>query len=207
MQIAAENRIDITTQNPLVATPCGFESHHRHQLVASAISLATSFFISLQSLSYAHSAAPRFQIEPAALGFDLVLGTNLQTVASILLRYSKNPERDRVRDFYLFKGSLFVHHGEVSNRLTHCVPPVAQLPGERFFMASEVFLLRSFPRKAVESFMKPFRNKISPLEANDYRLPFSALLTEIRLFREMKAPGIVSRAGDLIPAIRTKFCH
>ena len=32
VQIAAENRIDITTQNPLVATPCGFESHHWHQL-------------------------------------------------------------------------------------------------------------------------------------------------------------------------------
>ena len=145
--------------------------------------------------------------QPLTLGCDLVSGANLKTAASILLRYSKNPERDRVRDFYLFKGSLFVHHGEGSNRLTHCVPPVAQLPGERFFMASEVFLLRSFTRKAVESFMKPFRNKISPLEANDYRLPFSALLTEIRLFGEMKAPGIVSRAGDLIPAIRTKFCH
>ena len=131
----------------MVATPCGFESHHRHhvgasfislaptffqksehahaaappfqittanaglrfgfgckpescsiytvsifQLVASAISLATSFFISLQSSSYAHSAAPRFQIEPAALGFDLVLGTNLKTLSCILLGYSMWPQ-------------------------------------------------------------------------------------------------------------------
>ena len=43
VQIAAENRIDITTQNPPMATSCGFESHHRHQLVTSVISLATSF--------------------------------------------------------------------------------------------------------------------------------------------------------------------
>ena len=60
------------------------------QLVASGISLATSFFISLQSSSRAHSAAPRFQIEPAALGFDLVLGTNLEAATSILLRYSSS---------------------------------------------------------------------------------------------------------------------
>ena len=52
----------------MVAIPCGFESHHRHQLVASDISLATSFFILLQSSSRAHSAAPRFQTEPAIAG-------------------------------------------------------------------------------------------------------------------------------------------
>ena len=51
-----------------MATSCGFESHHRHQLVASDISLATSFFISLQSSSRAHSAAPRFQTGPAVAG-------------------------------------------------------------------------------------------------------------------------------------------
>ena len=39
----------------------GFESPCPHQLVASVISLATSFFISLQSASRAHSAAPRLQ--------------------------------------------------------------------------------------------------------------------------------------------------
>ena len=70
--------------------PCGFDSHYPYQLVASDISLATSFFISLQSSSRAHSAAPRFQIEPAALGFDLVLGTNLEAATSILLRYSSS---------------------------------------------------------------------------------------------------------------------
>jgi hypothetical protein len=44
---------------------CGFKSHRPHQLVASDISLATSFFISLQSSSRAHSAAPRFQTATA----------------------------------------------------------------------------------------------------------------------------------------------
>ena len=48
-----------------------FDSPLSHQLVASDISLVTSFFISLQSSSRAHSAAPRFQIEPASLGYDL----------------------------------------------------------------------------------------------------------------------------------------
>ena len=43
---------------------------------ASFVSLATSFFILFQNASCVHSAAPRFQIEPASLGFDLVLGTN-----------------------------------------------------------------------------------------------------------------------------------
>ena len=44
---------------------------NKTQLVASDISLATSFFISWQSSSRAHSAAPRFQTEPASLGFGL----------------------------------------------------------------------------------------------------------------------------------------
>ena len=53
-------------------TPClKFKSLLLRQLVASGISLATSFFIALQSSSRAHSAAPRFQTEPASLGFDL----------------------------------------------------------------------------------------------------------------------------------------
>lgn len=54
----------------------GIYSVAMFQLVASAISLATSFFILFQNLSRAHSVAPRFQIEPASLGFDLVLGAN-----------------------------------------------------------------------------------------------------------------------------------
>ena len=60
------------------AIPRGFESLPLRQLVASDISLATSFFISLQSSSRAHSAAPRFQITTAALGCDLVLGVELR---------------------------------------------------------------------------------------------------------------------------------
>ena len=55
----------------LGAIPRGFESLPLRQLVASDISLVTSFFISLQSSSRAHSAAPRFQTEPASLGFGL----------------------------------------------------------------------------------------------------------------------------------------
>ena len=49
----------------------GFESLQPYQLVTSDISLVTSFFISLQSSSRAHSAAPRFQTEPTSLGFGL----------------------------------------------------------------------------------------------------------------------------------------
>ena len=40
--------------------------------------------------SSARSLAPPFQIEPAPLGFDLVLGRNLEALASILLRYFKS---------------------------------------------------------------------------------------------------------------------
>jgi hypothetical protein len=42
----------------------------RH-VVASCISLATTFYALHQKSSRAHFAAPPFQIEPAALGFDL----------------------------------------------------------------------------------------------------------------------------------------
>lgn len=42
------------------------------QLVASDISLATSFSISQQNSLRAHSAVPRFQTESAVQGFDLV---------------------------------------------------------------------------------------------------------------------------------------
>ena len=70
-----------------------FESRHSDQLVASVISLATSFFISLQSSSRAHSAAPRFQTGPAVAGlrfgaaaarrFCLPLKISILTVPSI----------------------------------------------------------------------------------------------------------------------------
>ena len=49
----------------------GFESLQPYQLVASDISLATSFFILLQSSSRAHSATPRFQTATALLGCGL----------------------------------------------------------------------------------------------------------------------------------------
>ena len=79
----------------MVATSCRFESDYRHHVGAksallrrlfmpmakktsSARSLATSFFISWQSSSRAHSAASRFQITTAALGCDLVLGVELR---------------------------------------------------------------------------------------------------------------------------------
>ena len=48
----------------------GIFSVDTRQLVASGISLATSFFISLQSLS----RAPRFQTEPAAAGLRVGFG-------------------------------------------------------------------------------------------------------------------------------------
>ena len=44
-----------------MATSYRFDPDYQHQLVASDISLATSFSISLQSSSRAHSAAPRFR--------------------------------------------------------------------------------------------------------------------------------------------------
>ena len=46
-------------------------------LVASVVSLATSFFVSLQNLSRTHFAAPRFQTEAQRSGFGLVFGTDL----------------------------------------------------------------------------------------------------------------------------------
>ena len=54
-----------------IGQPCRFKSCYPHQLAASVISLAVSFFISLQSLSCARSAAFRFQTEPTSLGFGL----------------------------------------------------------------------------------------------------------------------------------------
>ena len=74
--------------------PCGlvfgqeFDSPRLHHVGASFISLAPTF---LQKSERAHAAAPPFQIEPAAQGFDLVLGADLKPAASILLRYSQFP--------------------------------------------------------------------------------------------------------------------
>ena len=62
-------------------------------LVSGAnLKTAASILLQYSSSSYAHSAAPRFQIEPAALGFDLVLGTNLKTLSCIPLGYSAWPQ-------------------------------------------------------------------------------------------------------------------
>ena len=54
----------------------------------------SKLYIACSDLFYkserAHAAAPPFQIEPAALDFDLVLGAELRTAASIMLRcYNK----------------------------------------------------------------------------------------------------------------------
>ena len=53
---------------------------------ASFVSLALTFF---QKSERTHAAAPPFQIEPATLGFDLVLGANLEPTASIMLQLFK----------------------------------------------------------------------------------------------------------------------
>lgn len=104
---------------------------------------------------------------------------------------TKNPECDSIRDFYFIKVLLSAWHG--------C--------RESVFAAKKKPFLRVFTCKATESLVKPFRHKISSLDTNDYRLPFSTFLTELRLFGEMKVPGAVCRAGDLIKAIQTEFCH
>ena len=49
-----------------------FESCRAYHVVASFVSLATTFYALRQKSSRAHSAAPPFQIEPTSLGFDLV---------------------------------------------------------------------------------------------------------------------------------------
>ena len=49
-----------------------FESCHSDHVVASFVSLATTFYALRQKSSRTHSAAPPFQIEPTSLGFDLV---------------------------------------------------------------------------------------------------------------------------------------
>ena len=61
----------------------------------SKLYIACSDFF--QKSERAHAAAPPFQIEAAMLGCDLVLGTNLETAASILLlRYSKHDGQGNV---------------------------------------------------------------------------------------------------------------
>ena len=53
----------------------------------SKVRFASTFF--MQKTSSARSLASPSQIEPTALGFDLVKGANLKALASIVLGYSK----------------------------------------------------------------------------------------------------------------------
>ena len=69
---------------------CGFESLQAHHVVADFISFATTFYFKKSSLI--HSVAPPFQIEPASLGFDLVLGANLKAGASKLFTLSTSEQ-------------------------------------------------------------------------------------------------------------------
>ena len=62
----------VTSPLGSIARACGFKSCRAHQLVASVISLATSFYVSHKSSSRAHSAAPRFKIATISLGCDFV---------------------------------------------------------------------------------------------------------------------------------------
>jgi len=55
-----------------IAQACRFKACRAYQLVASVISLATSFYVSHKSSSRAHFAAPRFKIVTTSLGHDFV---------------------------------------------------------------------------------------------------------------------------------------
>ena len=62
----------VTSPLGSIARACRFKSCRAHQLVASVISLATSFYVSHKSSSRAHSAAPRFKIATISLGCEFV---------------------------------------------------------------------------------------------------------------------------------------
>ena len=62
------------------------------------------FFIKKSSLT--HGVAPPFQIEPASLSFDLVLGADPKAAASIVWRYYKTGPKTSV--FGLFSYPFFV---------------------------------------------------------------------------------------------------
>ncbi|MDD6262961.1 MAG: hypothetical protein PUA83_07780, partial [Clostridiales bacterium] len=59
------------------------------------------YYRTFKKSSLIHSVAPPFQIEPAAPGFDLVLGADLKAAASILLR-CRTPSRTAYRSRRLF---------------------------------------------------------------------------------------------------------
>ena len=66
----------------------------------SKLYIACSDF--LQKSERAHAAAPPLQIEPAALGFDLVLGADLKAVPRKCSRFPRRGLRI-VRDDFLYK--------------------------------------------------------------------------------------------------------
>ena len=106
--------------------PCRFESGHRHHVGAKSALLRRLFVPAAKKTSSARSLAHPFQIEPAALGFDLGLGADWRAAASMLLRCIKNPERKRVRDFVLFERAR--GRGDVSAPLLMC-PRAAGVSG------------------------------------------------------------------------------
>ena len=91
---------------------------HPFHVGASVISLAPTFF---QKSERAHFAAPPFQIEPAALGLDLVLGADLIAVHLYCCDSSKEGQPKRLSFFSLFipkSGStlrLFICSGKINS--------------------------------------------------------------------------------------------
>ena len=76
----------------------------------SKLYIACSDFF--QKSERTHAAAPPLQTTPAALGFDLVLGTNLKTLSCILLGYSAWPQ-----------SSLCCHVFFIIDTNPHCSTP------------------------------------------------------------------------------------
>ena len=70
-----------------------------HMTRRSKLYIACSDFF--QKSERAHAAAPPSQIEPASLGFDLVLGANLKVMVAIVLRCYKENAATFVAAFVL----------------------------------------------------------------------------------------------------------
>ena len=83
---------------------CGFESLQAHHVVADFISFATTFSFSKQASSLTHSVAPPFQIEPAALGFDSVLGADLNASTLKVFAFPTSEPSPLCSDVLLFPG-------------------------------------------------------------------------------------------------------
>ena len=77
-------------------------------VVADFVSFATTFYFKKSSLI--HSVAPPFQIEPAALGFDLVLGADLKAGASKLFALSTSEQSPLCSDVLLFLHLAVMRH-------------------------------------------------------------------------------------------------